>query len=129
MDELMFAKNKESYYCRVFGITKKLVIHFFSLTLSPVLLQFSNEYTYHHSKAYNSKTIEFQDFWPVLFQRGQYPEQDECIFMQFNSNSRPRAPFEARKLKKLLLLKISRNLPEKELRIYNDILYNENKYF
>ena len=55
-------------------------------------------------------------FHLVLFERGQNSEQDECVFMQFNSNSRPRAPFEARKFKKLFLVKISRNLPEKGLK-------------
>ena len=59
-----------------------------------------------------------------LFEREQNSEQDECIFMQFNSNSRPRYPFEVRKLKKLFLVKISRNLPEKGLTKHFEINFS-----
>ena len=80
-----------------------------------VELPYGNKYTYHHSKGYNSKTIEIQNFWPVLFERGQNSAQDECIFMQFNSNSSPGAPIEVRNLKKLFMMKVSKIKTNKRL--------------
>ena len=41
-----------------------------------------------------------------LFERGQNSEQDECIFLQFNSDSSPAATNEARNLKIRFLMKI-----------------------
>ena len=35
------------------------------------------------------KLSRFRIFGIVLFERGQKFEQDECIFLQFNSNSSP----------------------------------------
>ena len=49
-------------------------------------------------RAINPKILRFRIFCLVLFERGQNSEQDECIFMQFNSNCRPGASNKARKL-------------------------------
>ena len=54
-------------------------------------------------------------FGLVYFERRKNSEQGECIFMQLNSNSSPRAPNETRKAKKRNLVKISKNTTDKVL--------------
>ena len=66
-------------------------------------------------RAITPKLLRFRVFRPVLFERGQHFDQDECIFMQFNSNCRPGAPRnKARKLKNTVLEKIKKS-PSKGL--------------
>ena len=67
-------------------------------------------------RAITPKLLRFRISGLVLFERAQNSEQDECIFMQLNSNSSPGATIEIRNLKKLFLVKIKKKETNKGLR-------------